>query len=81
MKRKYIETVRLKRKSTREILRQQLELLAEESKKTYPASNELSQNSLAMVAIGNALLKRKCFTIVFAVTFTYFIMSIAKHGK
>lgn len=71
----------MKRKSVKEILRLQLELLAEDSKNTYPASNNLGQNSLAMVAIEDELLKRKCFALMFTVAIGYFILRIAKHGK
>lgn len=71
----------MKRKSIREILRQQLELLEEDSKNAYPASNNVSQNSLAMVAIEDELLKRKWFALMFVVAFAYFIMRIAIHGK
>ena len=42
-----------------EILRQQLELLTEDSKNTYPATNALSKNSKAMVLISKELFKRK----------------------
>ncbi len=71
----------MKRKSEKEILRQQMKLLAEESKDTYPASNELSQNSFAIAKISNELLKRKCLAVVFAVTLSYLIKSFAIHAK
>ena len=64
----------MKRKLEKEILYQQLELLAEESKDTCPASNELSQNSLAMTRISNELLKRKWFPAMLIIAFGYFIM-------
>ena len=49
----------MKKRTEIEILRQQLELLAEDSKDTFPASNELSQNSFAMAEISKELFKRK----------------------
>ena len=71
----------MKRKSERELLCQQMELLAEESKDTCPASNELSQNSLAMARISNELLKRKWFSVVFLITLGYLLQSFAIHRK
>ena len=70
-----------KRKSVREILHQQLELLAEESKHALPANCELSKNSFAMVKISNELLKRKCLSFMFAFTLIYFIKCFTIHGK
>ena len=71
----------MKIKSERELLYQQLELLAEDSKDTCPASNTLSQNSLAMAKISSELLKRKCFTAMYLITFCYLIMRLTVHGK
>lgn len=72
---------RAKRKSVREILRQQLELLAKESKHALPANCELSKNSFAMAKISNELLRRKCLALMFAVALGYFIKCLAVHGK
>lgn len=71
----------MKRRSEAEILRQQLELLAEESKDTLPAINELSENSLAMAEISKELFKRKCFATVFFIVFCYFIKCFVIHRK
>lgn len=71
----------VKRKTEKELLRQQLELLAEKSKSTCPASNELSQNSFAMVRISNELLKRKYLAFMFAFAFCYFIKCFTIHRK
>ncbi len=56
------------------ILYKQLELLAEDSKDTYPASNELSQNSFAMVEISKELFKRKWVSTILFVTLCYFVI-------
>ena len=71
----------MERKSEKEILRQQMILLAEESKNTYPASNELSQNSFAMVKISNELLKRKWFSAVLFIALCNFVLRVTKHSK
>ncbi len=71
----------MKRNGVKGLLYQQLELLAEKSKDTYPASNELSHNSLAMARLSNELFKRKCFSMVLFIAFGYFIVRIAVHGK
>ncbi|MCM1191984.1 MAG: hypothetical protein NC123_17040 [Butyrivibrio sp.] len=71
----------MKQKTEKELLRKQLELLAEESKDTCPASNELSQNSFAMAKISNELLKRKCLSFMFAVALGYFIKCFTIHRK
>ena len=63
----------MKRKSEKEILYQQLELLAEESKDTCPASYELSQNSLAMANISNELFKRKWLPVMLFITLSYLV--------
>ena len=47
-----------------EILCQQLELLAEDSKEDFPETCKVSRNSTAMAKISNELFKRKCFAIV-----------------
>ncbi len=65
-----------KRKSEREFLRQQLELLAKESKHALPANCELSKNSFAMAKISNELLRRKCLALMFAFVVYYFIERI-----
>ena len=64
----------MKRISEKEILYKQLELLAEESKDTMPASNQLSENSLAMTSISKELFKRKWFTAILFIALGYFIM-------
>lgn len=71
----------MRRTSEREFLRQQMELLAEESKDTCPASNELSQNSFAMARISNELVKRKWFPVVFLITLGYLLQSFTIHRK
>lgn len=71
----------MKRKSAKEILHQQLELLAEESKDTYPASDELSQNSFAMAKISNELLKRETLTAVNLIALGYLIVRLVVHCK
>ena len=71
----------MKRRSESEILHQQLELLAEKSKDTYPASEELSKNSLAMASISKELLKRKWLPLMFTIAVNYFFLCITKHGK
>ena len=58
-----------------EILRQQLELLTEDSK------NTLSKNSKAMVLISKELFKRKCFAAMLFIAFCYLIKRFAIHGK
>lgn len=68
----------MSKKAERELLRQQLELLAEESRNTCPASGELSKNSFAMVKISNELLKRKYLAFMFAVALGYFIKKASK---
>ena len=64
-----------------EILRQQLELLTEDSKNTYQATNALSKNSKAMVLISKELFKRKCFAAMLFIAFCYLIKRFAIHGK
>lgn len=71
----------MKGKSEKELLCQQLELLAEKSKDTYPASDELSRNSSAMVAISAELFKRKWLPIVILITLGYLLQSFAIHRK
>ena len=71
----------MKRINETEFLRQQLQLLAEESKDTCPASNELSQNSLAMAKISNELFKRKWFAAMFLVAFNYLLIRFAVQRK
>lgn len=64
-----------------EILYKQLELLAEDSKDTYPASNELSHNSFAMAEISKELFKRKWFPAVLFITLCYFVICFPIHRK
>lgn len=71
----------MERKSVKEFLYKQLELLAEESKNVCPASNELSQNSLAMVEISKELFKRKCSSAVYFIALCYFIKCFTVHRK
>lgn len=59
----------MRRKSEKEILHQQLELLEEKSKDVCLASNELSQNSMVMA-------KKKMY--VFVITISVFIGVINK---
>lgn len=63
----------------KEILRQQLELLAEESKGT--PFDSLPGFSNAMVAVSEELLKRKCFTFMFFIAVGYLLLCITKHSK
>ncbi len=63
------------------ILRQQLELLAEDSKNVYPAMNTRSKNSKAMAQISRELFKRECSTAMLFIAFGYFLIRIAIHGK
>ena len=60
----------MRRKSEKEILHQQLELLEEKSKDVCLASNELSQNSMVMA-------KKKMY--VFVITISVFIGVINKN--
>lgn len=71
----------MQKRTETEILRKQLELLAEESKDTCPASNELSSNSLAMAEISKELFKRKCFAAMCFIAFCYLIIRIAIFSK
>lgn len=71
----------MQKRTEKELLRQQLELLAEESKNTYPATNTLSENSKAMVQISKELFKRKCFAIMLFIAFHYFISGFTIHSK
>ena len=71
----------MKRNTVRRLLRQQMELLAEKSKDTYPAGDELSQNSFAMSEISSELLKREAFSIVLLVTLSYLVIRFAIHRK
>lgn len=71
----------MKRKSEKELLHQQLELLAEESKDTLPASNEVSENSIAMVKISSELFKRKCLAVVLFIALVYFVKRLTVQRK
>lgn len=71
----------MKRNTVRRLLRKQMELLAEKSKDTYPARDELSQNSFAMAEISGELLKREAFSIVLLVTLSYLVIRFAIHRK
>lgn len=71
----------MKKRTEKEILRRQLELLAEESKDTCPASNELSSNSLAMAEISKELFKRKWFSAILFITLYYFIVRFTVRPK
>ena len=71
----------MRRKSEKEILHQQLELLAEKSQDVCPASNELSQNSIAMAKISSELLKRECFSMMLLIALAYFIKRFTVHRK
>lgn len=71
----------MKRNTVRQILRKQMELLAERSKDTYPAGDELSQNSFAMAEISSELLKREALPIVLLVTLSYLFIRLAIHRK
>lgn len=66
-------------KIEKEILRQQLELLAEESKRI--PFDILPGFSDAMVAVSKELFKRKCFTLMFFIAVGYLLLCITKHGK
>lgn len=66
-------------KREKEILRQQLELLAEESKGT--PFDSLPGLSNAMVAVSKELFKRKCFTFMFFVAVGYLLLRLTKHSK
>ncbi len=71
----------MKKRTEIEILRQQLELLAEDSKDTFPASNELSQNSFAMAEISKELFKRKWLPTILLITLCYFVIRFAVSPK
>lgn len=66
-------------KREKEILRQQLELLAEESKGT--PFDSLPSFSNAMIGVSKELFKRKCFTFMFFVAVGYLLLCITKHSK
>ena len=54
---------RVKRKSERDLLRQQMELLIEESKNSVPG--ELAKNSQAVAKISKELFKYSCSSFIF----------------
>lgn len=57
-----------------EMLCQQLELLAEDSKEDFPETCKVSRNSTAMAKISNELFKRKCFALMFFIALYYFFI-------
>lgn len=64
-----------------EILRQQIELLAEGFKKSFPEICKVSRNSAAMAKISNELFKRKCFTFMLFIALYYFFIRFSKKTK
>lgn len=64
-----------------EILRQQMELLAEDFKKSFPEICKVSRNSASMVKISNELFKRKCFTFMLFIALYYFFIRFVKKTK
>ena len=71
----------MKKNTVRQLLHKQMELLAEKSKDTYPASDELSQNSFAMSEISSELLKRETVSTVLLITLGYFFICFTIHRK
>lgn len=65
----------MKRKSDRELLRQQMELLIEESKNCVPG--ELSQNSQAVAKISKELFKYSCSSLILFCFLGYLVKNIS----
>lgn len=65
----------MKRKSERELLRQQMELLIEESKNCVPG--ELSQNSQAVAKISKELFKYSCSSFILFCFLGYLVKNFA----
>lgn len=70
-----------KHRTKKEILRQQMELLAEESKRAYPANDNLSQKSLAMAQINKEILKNEWLPFVLLIANVYILICIKIHRK